>query len=76
MSICYSCLETSEVEVSETVAISKLVQDVLECVIGDEINNITVEEVETLGNKLVTLAKQFRQLLLDSGIDMLDVGMF
>ena len=42
----------------------KVIQDALECVIGDEINNITVEVVETLGNKLVTLAKQFKQLLV------------
>ena len=59
MSICYSCLETAQVEIAETVAISKLFQDALECVIGDEINNITVEEVETRGNKLVALGKQF-----------------
>ena len=36
-------LETAQVEIQETVAISKLFHDALECVIGDEINNITVE---------------------------------
>ena len=72
MSICYSCLETAQVEIPETVTISKLFQDALECVCGDEINNITVEEVKTLGNKLVTLAKQFKQLLLDDDTDVLE----
>ena len=55
--VCYTCLETAQVEIQETMAISKLLHDALECV-------ITVEGVETLGNKLATLAKQFRQLLL------------
>ena len=41
--VCYTCLETAQVEIQETVAISKLFHDALECVIGDEINNITVE---------------------------------
>ena len=51
MYFCYTCLETAPVEFQETVAISKLFQDTLESVIGDEVNNIAVEEVETLGNK-------------------------
>ena len=50
---------------------AKLFQDALECVIGDQINNIAVEGIETLGNKLVTLAKQFKQLLLDGDTDVL-----
>ena len=72
MSICYSCLETAQVEIPETVTIWKLFQDALECVCGDEINNITVEEVKTLGNKLVTLEKQFKQLLIDDDTDVLE----
>ena len=72
MSICYSCLETVEVEIPETVAIWTLFQDALECAIGDEINKITVEGVETLGNELVTLAKQFRQWLLDGDTVVLE----
>ena len=51
MYFCYTCLETAPVEFQETVAMSKLFQDTLESVIGDEVNNIAVEEVETLGNK-------------------------
>ena len=31
-----------------------------------------MEGVKTLGNKLVTLAKQFRQLLLDGDTDVLE----
>ena len=57
MSICYTCLGTAQVEFQETVAMSKLFQDALEYVIGDEINNIAAEGVERLGNKLMTLAK-------------------
>ena len=57
MSICYTCLGTAQVEFQETVAMSKLFQDALKYVIGDEINNIAVEGVERLGNKLMTLAK-------------------
>ena len=72
MCICYTCLETAQVEFQETVAIAKLFQDALECVIGDEINSIAVEGVETLGNKLVTLSKQFKQLLLDGDTDVLE----
>ena len=48
-------------------AISKLFQDAFECVIGDEINNIAVEGVETLGIILVTLEKQ---LILDGDTDV------
>ena len=51
-------------------AISKLFQDAFECVIGDEINNIAVEGVETLGIILVTLEKQFKQLILDGDTDV------
>ena len=47
-----------------------LFQDALGCVIGDEINNIAVEGVETLGHKLVTLAKQFKQSVLDGDTDV------
>ena len=72
MCICYTCLETAQLEFQETVAIAKLFQDALECAIGDEINSIAVEGVETLGNKLVTLSKQFKQLLLDGDTDVLE----
>ena len=44
----------------------------MECVIGDEINNITVEGVETIGNKLVTLANRFSQLLVGGDNDVLE----
>ena len=70
--VCYTCLETAQVQIQGAVAISKLFHDALECVIGDEINNITVEGVETLGNKLATLAKQFRQLLLHGDTNVLE----
>ena len=69
---CYTYLETAPVEFQETVVISKLFQDALESVIGDEINNIAVEGVETLGNKLVTHANRFKQLLLDGDTDVLE----
>ena len=72
MSICYTCFRTAQVEFQETVSMPKLFQDALECVIGDEINNIAVEGVERVGNKLVTLATQFKQLLLDVDADVLE----
>ena len=69
MSICYTSLETAQTEFQQTVAISKLFHDAFECVIGDEISNIAVEGVETLGNIFVTLEKQFKQLILDGDTD-------
>ena len=51
MYFCYTCLETAPAEFQETVAISKLFQDALESVIGDDVNNIAVKGIETLGNK-------------------------
>ena len=72
ISICYTCLETAQVEFQETVTISKLFEDALECAIGGKINHIAVEGVETLGNKLVTLTKQFEQLLLDGDTNVLE----
>ena len=70
MSICYTSLEAVQTEFQQRVAISKLFQDAFECVIGDEISNIAVEGVETLGNILVTLEKQLKQLILDGDTDV------
>ena len=71
MYFCFTCLETPPVEFQETAIMSKLFQDAIESFIGDEINNIAVEGEVTLGNKLVSLANQLKQLLLDDDTDML-----